>query len=59
MNTKEIMKKKLKKIYNYISNLHWTGDGTGKLVEHRWCYLQHWSSGKFHGFQFHNITINI
>ena len=52
-----------KKIYNFISNLHWTGDGKG-VVEHRWCYLHHYCSlykngdcysyGKLFGIKFNN-----
>jgi len=54
----KMLELKLKKLYNYISNLHWTYKN-GKQIEHRWCYLQHWSNNKFYGFQFHNKTINI
>lgn len=35
------MKNTIKKFYNFISNLHWTGNGE-KIVKHRWCYFHHW-----------------
>lgn len=33
----------MKRFYNWISNLHWTGNDT-EIVKHRWCYFHHYCS---------------